>query len=146
MELIRKVEGEAGKVFGITSPLITKSDGSKFGKSEGKNIWLDPKRTSAYEFYQFWLNTPDADVVDYLKRLSFRSPEEITALEASLQEHPESGSAEGAGGRADPHRAWRRRTGQGAEDHGDLLPRQHHGSDPAGDAGRTCRCAEGYDR
>ncbi len=96
MELIRKVEGEQAKPYGITSPLITKSDGSKFGKSEGKNIWLDPKRTSAYEFYQFWLNTPDADVVDYLKRLSFRSPEEITALEASLQEHPEYREAQKA--------------------------------------------------
>ena len=96
MELIRKVEGEQAKPYGITSPLITKSDGSKFGKSEGKNIWLDPNRTSAYEFYQFWLNTPDADVVDYLKRLSFRSPEEITALEASLQEHPEYREAQKA--------------------------------------------------
>ena len=81
--------GEEAKPFGITSPLITKSDGSKFGKSEGKNIWLDPERTSAYEFYQFWLNTPDADVIDYLKRLSFRSPEEIMTLEESLKEHPE---------------------------------------------------------
>ena len=66
MELIRKVLGDDAKPYGITSPLITKSDGSKFGKSEGKNIWLDPARTSAYEFYQFWLNTPDADVIDYL--------------------------------------------------------------------------------
>ena len=84
-ELIRKVK-ENSKVFGITSPLITKSDGSKFGKSEGKNVWLDPERTSAYEFYQFWLNTPDADIVDYLKRLSFKSREEIEALEQSLKE------------------------------------------------------------
>ena len=97
MELIRKVMGEdSPRAFGITSPLITKSDGSKFGKSEGKNIWLDPKRTSSYEFYQFWLNTPDADVIDYLKRLSFRSPEEINALEASLKEHPEYREAQKA--------------------------------------------------
>ncbi len=96
MELIRKVLGDDAKPYGITSPLITKSDGSKFGKSEGKNIWLDPARTSAYEFYQFWLNTPDADVIDYLKRLSFRTPEEITALETSLAEHPEYREAQKA--------------------------------------------------
>ncbi|MBR2769880.1 MAG: tyrosine--tRNA ligase [Solobacterium sp.] len=97
MELIRKVMGEdSPRAFGITSPLITKSDGSKFGKSEGKNIWLDPNRTSSYEFYQFWLNTPDADAIDYLRRLSFRSPEEINALEASLKEHPEYREAQKA--------------------------------------------------
>ena len=96
MELIRKVLGEDAKPYGITSPLITKSDGSKFGKSEGKNIWLDPARTSSYEFYQFWLNTPDADVVDYLKRLSFRTPEEINALADSLKEHPELREAQKA--------------------------------------------------
>ena len=96
MELIRKVLGDDAKPYGITSPLITKSDGSKFGKSEGKNIWLDAERTSAYEFYQFWLNTPDADVVDYLKRLSFRTPEEINALDASLHEHPELREAQKA--------------------------------------------------
>lgn len=94
MELIRKVEGDDAKVWGITSPLITKSDGSKFGKSEGKNIWLDPQRTNAYEFYQFWLNTPDNDIVDYLKRLSLRTPEEIQALETSLKEAPERREAQ----------------------------------------------------
>lgn len=95
-ELIRKVEGDDAKVFGITSPLITKSDGSKFGKSEGRNIWLDPERTSAYEFYQFWLNTPDSDIVDYLKRLSMKSPEEINMLEASMKEAPEKREAQKA--------------------------------------------------
>lgn len=88
-ELIRKVIGESAKIFGITSPLITRSDGSKFGKSEGKNIWLDPARTNAYEFYQFWVNTPDSDIVDYLKRLSLKSPEEIMELEKLTAEHPE---------------------------------------------------------
>ncbi len=96
MELIRKVEGDDAKVWGITSPLITKSDGSKFGKSEGKNIWLDPARTNAYEFYQFWLNTPDNDIVDYLKRLSMKSPEEIMALEESLKTAPEKRDAQRA--------------------------------------------------
>ncbi len=95
-ELIRKVCGEEAQVFGITSPLITRSDGTKFGKSEGKNIWLDPKRTNSYEFYQFWLNTPDADIIDYLKRLSLRTPEEIMALEASFKEAPEKREAQKA--------------------------------------------------
>lgn len=96
MELIRKIKGENTRVWGITSPLITKSDGSKFGKSEGKNIWLDPQRTSAYEFYQFWLNTPDTDIVDYLKRLSLRSPEEINALSQSVVREPEKREAQRA--------------------------------------------------
>lgn len=96
MELIRKVKGDNVNVFGITSPLITKSDGSKFGKSEGKNIWLDPTRTNSYEFYQFWVNTPDADIVDYLKRLSLRTPEEIMELETSTKEHPELRAAQKA--------------------------------------------------
>lgn len=95
-ELIRKVEGENAVVYGITSPLITKSDGSKFGKSEGKNIWLDSNRTSAYEFYQFWVNVDDADIIDYLKRLSFKTPEEITQLETEMKEHPELRSAQKA--------------------------------------------------
>ena len=94
MELIRKVEGDEAKVWGITSPLITKSDGSKFGKSEGKNIWLDPERTNAYEFYQFWLNTPDNDIVDYLKRLSLKTPEEIEALAKMVKEEPEKREAQ----------------------------------------------------
>ena len=94
MELIRKVEGDEAKVWGITSPLITKSDGSKFGKSEGKNIWLDPQRTNAYEFYQFWLNTPDSDIVDYLKRLSLKTPEEIEALAKMVSEEPEKREAQ----------------------------------------------------
>lgn len=94
MELIRKVEGDEAKVWGITSPLITKSDGSKFGKSEGKNIWLDPQRTNAYEFYQFWLNTPDSDIVDYLKRLSLKTPEEIEALAKMVAEEPEKREAQ----------------------------------------------------
>ncbi len=94
IELIRKVLGDGVSAFGITSPLITKSDGSKFGKSEGKNIWLDPERTNSYEFYQFWLNTPDSDIIDYLKRLSLRSPEEIMELEKKMQEAPERREAQ----------------------------------------------------
>lgn len=87
-ELIRKVKTDA-KAYGVTSPLITRSDGSKFGKSEGgKSVWLNPKRTNSYEFYQFWLNTPDFDVIDYLKRLSFKTVEEINELEQKQLEAP----------------------------------------------------------
>jgi tyrosyl-tRNA synthetase len=96
MELIRKVEGDDAKAWGITSPLITKSDGTKFGKSEGKNIWLDPERTNAYEFYQFWLNIPDDDIIDYLKRLSMHTPEEITGYEKAMEAAPEKREAQKA--------------------------------------------------
>lgn len=82
-ELIRKTV-ENSKVFGVTSPLITNSDGTKFGKSEGKNIWLDADRTSPYHFYQYWLNVSDADVIDFLKRLSFKTKVEIEAYAAKV--------------------------------------------------------------
>ena len=88
VELIRKMRGENVKVYGVTSPLITKSDGSKFGKSEGKNIWLDPEKTSAYEFYQFWVNVADSDIVSMLKRLSMKSREEIEALAEKVETAP----------------------------------------------------------
>jgi len=86
-ELIRKIKGES-KVFGVTSPLITKSDGSKFGKSEGKNIWLDKEKTSPYLFYQFWLNVSDADVIPFLKRLTLIDKDEIIKLEESVNTEP----------------------------------------------------------
>lgn len=95
-ELIRKVEGEKARVYGITSPLITRSDGVKFGKSQGRNVWLDPKKTSAYEFYQYWLNTPDSEVVNLLKRLSLRSVEEIQSLAQKVQQAPERREAQKA--------------------------------------------------
>lgn len=87
-DLIRKICGDKAKVYGVTSPLITKSDGSKFGKSEGGNIWLDPNKTSAYQFYQFWVNVSDSDIESLLKRLSCRSVEEIQALIKSKEEAP----------------------------------------------------------
>lgn len=68
-------------VFGLTVPLITKSDGTKFGKTEGGAVWLDAKKTSPYKFYQFWINTADADVYRFLKFFTFLSIEEITTLE-----------------------------------------------------------------
>lgn len=87
-DLIRKVKGHEVEVFGATSYLITKSDGSKFGKSEGENIWLDPKRTDAYTFYQYFVNCSDDDIVDFTRRLSMTTPEEINALEAEFKEAP----------------------------------------------------------
>ena len=72
----------------LTTPLITKADGTKFGKSEGGAIWLDPDMTSPYAFYQFWLNQADADVVSYLKVFTFRSREEIAELEREVAERP----------------------------------------------------------
>ncbi len=79
-ELIRRKAG--GKAFALTWPLITKSDGGKFGKTESGNIWLDPKRTSPYEFYQFWLNTSDSDAEKYLKIFTILSKEEVEKLVA----------------------------------------------------------------
>ncbi len=81
-ELIRKKGG--GDAFALISPLITKSDGSKFGKSEGGNIWLDPERTSPYQFYQFWVKLPDADAEKLLLIYSFRPVAELNAI---LEEH-----------------------------------------------------------
>lgn len=77
-ELIRRIAG--GKGFALTSPLITKADGTKFGKSEGGNIWLDPERTSPYKFYQYWLNTSDEDAENFIKVFTFLSREEIESL------------------------------------------------------------------
>ena len=74
-ELIRRIDG--GEAFALTTPLIKKSDGTKFGKSEGGNIWLDPKRTSPYAFYQFWLSTADADAETYIRIFSIKTREEI---------------------------------------------------------------------
>jgi len=84
-ELIRRVAG--GKGFALTCPLITKSDGSKFGKSEGGNIWLDANRTSPYKFYQYWLNTSDEDAEKYIKIFTFLDEETIENL---VKEHKET--------------------------------------------------------
>ncbi|MGG7443505.1 tyrosine--tRNA ligase [Zafaria sp. J156] len=85
-DLIRKVEATSVHAYG--TPLITNSDGSKFGKSEGNAIWLDPEMCSPYAFYQFWLNTADADVVDRLKVFTFLDRAEIEALAAEVAERP----------------------------------------------------------
>ncbi|QIK70422.1 tyrosine--tRNA ligase [Erysipelothrix sp. HDW6C] len=87
-ELIRKIEGHEAETYGVTSHLIMKADGTKFGKSEGQNIWLDPSRTDAYAFYQYFINTSDEDVIDFTKRLSFKSVDEIKAIEAEFLAAP----------------------------------------------------------
>ena len=88
LEVIRKVQNEEAKAFGITIPLVTKADGTKFGKSAGGAVWLDAEKTSPYEFYQFWINTADADVIKYMKIFTFVEREEIEALEVSVREEP----------------------------------------------------------
>ena len=85
-ELIRRKDG--GQAFALTTPLIKKADGTKFGKTEGGNIWLDPKRTSPYKFYQFWLNASDADVANYIRIFTLKTREEIEALEAEQTQDP----------------------------------------------------------
>lgn len=86
VELIRKKVN--GTAYGLTMPLITKADGTKFGKSEGNAIWLDKSKTSAYEMYQFFLNAEDEKVIEYLKKLTFLSKEEIEELEKKHTENP----------------------------------------------------------
>ncbi|MEL6813079.1 MAG: tyrosine--tRNA ligase, partial [Bacteroidota bacterium] len=85
-ELIRRIG--SGKGYALTCPLITKSDGSKFGKSEGGNVWLDAKRTSPYKFYQYWLNTSDEDAEKYIKIFTFLDKETIEDLVAEHKEAP----------------------------------------------------------
>ena len=86
IELIRKKIGK--EAYGLTMPLITKADGTKFGKSEGNAIWLDKEKTSSYEMYQFFLNAEDSKVIEYLKKLTFLSKEEIEGLEVSNNTEP----------------------------------------------------------
>ncbi len=88
LEMIRKSHDEEAKAFGMTIPLVTKADGTKFGKTEGGAIWLDPEKTTPYEFYQFWINTADADVVKYLKFFTFLSHEVIEELAQAVENEP----------------------------------------------------------
>jgi tyrosyl-tRNA synthetase len=88
LDLIRKKEGPEAKAFGLTIPLMLKADGTKFGKTAGGAIWLDPKKTSPFEFYQFWLNQDDRDVVKYLKFFTFLSKEEIKDLAEKVEKEP----------------------------------------------------------
>jgi len=84
IDLTRRMNRQ--QVFGLTLPLVTKSDGTKFGKTESGTIWLDPKKTSQYAFYQFWINTADADVYKFLRYFTFLSEQEIAAIEKADQE------------------------------------------------------------
>ncbi|MBC1520950.1 tyrosine--tRNA ligase [Listeria aquatica] len=88
LDLIRKKQGEDAKAFGLTIPLLTKADGTKFGKTEGGAIWLNPEKTTPYEFYQFWVNTDDRDVVKYLKYFTFLTESEIADLAKQVEQEP----------------------------------------------------------
>lgn len=88
IDLIHKIEGPKAQAYGLTIPLMLKSDGTKFGKTAGGAVWLDPKKTTPYEFYQFWFNTADADVVKYLKYFTFLSHDEITKLAKTVKTNP----------------------------------------------------------
>ncbi|MFC5405249.1 tyrosine--tRNA ligase [Cohnella soli] len=92
LDLIGKMGG--GEAFGLTVPLVTKSDGKKFGKSESGAVWLDRSKTSVYAFYQFWINTDDNDVIKFLKYFTFLSREHIAELEQALAERPEKREAQ----------------------------------------------------
>lgn len=100
LDLIHRVEGRS--VHALATPLITKADGTKFGKTESGTIWLDPELTTPYAFYQFWLNVPDSVAVDYLKVFSFRARAEIAALGESVRERPAARGTTRPGRRADP--------------------------------------------
>ena len=85
-ELIRRKA--SAKAYALTCPLITKTDGTKFGKSEGGNVWLDPEKTSPYKFYQYWINTSDADAQRYIKIFTMLPKEEIETLTAEHLQAP----------------------------------------------------------
>ena len=94
LELIRKMLGHDKKGYGFTWPLLTKADGTKFGKTASGAVWLDPKRTSVYEFYQYWINTPDKDAVSYLKKFTFMSVEETKELILQFESAPHQRAAQ----------------------------------------------------
>lgn len=96
VDLIRKVEGPEAKVYALTMPLVLKSDGTKFGKTESGAVWLDPEKTTPYEMYQFFLNTADDDAVRFLKYYTFLSKEEIETLEKEMQTAPHLRAAQKA--------------------------------------------------
>ncbi|MEE1926707.1 tyrosine--tRNA ligase [Streptomyces sp. TRM 70351] len=95
LDLIHRLEPQAG-VHALATPLMTKADGTKFGKTETGTLWLDPEMTTPYAFYQFWLNTDDRDVSRYLRILSFKSREELEELERTTEERPQARTAQRA--------------------------------------------------
>lgn len=94
IDLIHRVEGAT--VHALATPLLTKADGTKFGKTEGGAIWLDPEMTTPYAFYQFWLNADDRDISNFVRVFSFKSPAEIEELERSTEERPQARLAQRA--------------------------------------------------
>jgi tyrosyl-tRNA synthetase len=96
LDLIRKKEGAEAKAFGLTIPLLLKADGTKFGKSADGAIWLDPEKTTPYEFYQFWFNQDDRDVVKYLKYFTFLTKDEIDELAEQVETEPHKRAAQKA--------------------------------------------------
>ncbi|WP_234541221.1 tyrosine--tRNA ligase [Paenibacillus pseudetheri] len=94
LDLIRKKEGPEAKAYGLTIPLMLKADGTKFGKTAGGAIWLDPNKTTPFEFYQFWANTDDRDVIRYLKFFTFLTKEQIDELEVKVQTEPHKREAQ----------------------------------------------------
>ncbi|WP_242319109.1 tyrosine--tRNA ligase [Bacillus cereus group sp. BfR-BA-01349] len=94
LDLIRKLEGHESKVFGLTIPLLLKSDGTKFGKSAGGAVWLDPEKTPPFEFYQFWVNTDERDVIKYLKYFTFLTKEHIDELATKVEAEPHKREAQ----------------------------------------------------
>ncbi|MEU4258593.1 tyrosine--tRNA ligase [Streptomyces fradiae] len=95
LDLIHRLEPDA-HVHALATPLMTKADGTKFGKTEGGAVWLDPEMTTPYAFYQFWLNVDDRDISRYMRILSFRSREELEELEAVTEERPQARTAQRA--------------------------------------------------
>lgn len=94
LDLIRRKEGSEAVAFGLTIPLMLKADGTKFGKTAGGAIWLDPNKTTAFEFYQFWANTDDRDVVKYLKYFTFLTKDQIDVLAEKVQTEPHKREAQ----------------------------------------------------
>ncbi|MGH9077970.1 MAG: tyrosine--tRNA ligase [Acidimicrobiales bacterium] len=92
IDLVRRLAG--GTAFGLTSPLVTKADGTKFGKTEAGTVWLSPERTSVYQFFQFWLRVPDSEVGGYLRRFTLLGPEAVAELDAAAGSRPESRDAQ----------------------------------------------------
>jgi len=97
IDLIRRTSvNQVKEIHGLTMPLVTKSDGVKFGKTESGTVWLDAEKTSPYKFYQFWMNTDDQDVIKFLKFFTFLSIDEITILAESVEKEPEKRKAQRA--------------------------------------------------
>ena len=94
IDLIHKIEGPDAEAYALTIPLMLKADGTKFGKTAGGAVWLDPEKTTPYEFYQFWLNQDDRDVVKYLKYFTFLSHDEIEDLAEKVKTQPEKREAQ----------------------------------------------------